>query len=51
MFSNLNFCPVGEVDRFVGDVDNVGLVGGQLAVGERTLQGPVLARKTLLHLN
>ena len=30
---------MGEVDALVGvgNVDNVGLVGGQLAVGERTL--------------
>ena len=36
---------MGEVDALVGvgNVDNVGLVGGQLVFSERILQGPVFA--------
>ena len=41
-FSNLDFCSGREVDRLVGDVDDVGLVGGKLAFNATFLQGPVL---------
>ena len=55
VLSNLDFSPVGEVDRSVGDVDNVGLVGCKLAFNatwlpQRIFQGPVLTWETLLHL-
>ena len=47
LWSNLDFSPEGEVDRSVGDVDNVGLVGCKLAFNatwlpQRIFQGPVL---------